>query len=90
MSEHALEIVRWVIFAVAILSLLQATILFRPFQRYLFDPWVAFNERAGGQIPAFYRDERFQRGWPLLMAALLIALWWFLGTPAGANFLLQR
>jgi len=87
MSDTAITILRWVIVASVVLNILQATLLFDLFQRRLFKPWVAMNERAGGRVPAIMRDERMHRLWPLLMAVLLIAAWWYLGTPAGVELL---
>ncbi len=68
-------------------SVLQATLLFGAFQRLLFEPWQAMNERAGRRVPGIMRDPRMQRAWPLFMAAVLFAAWWYLGTPAGAALL---
>ena len=87
MSDRAVEIVRWVLLASVVLNLLQATVLFGAFQRRAFRPWAALNERAGARVPVPMRDARMQRAWPFLMAAALLAAWWYLGTPAGADTL---
>ena len=87
MSDRAVEIVRWVLLASVGLNLLQATVLFGAYQRRVLRPWAALNERAGARVPAVMRDARVQRAWPLLMAAALLAAWWYLGTPAGAEAL---
>ena len=66
-------------------TLLQATLLFDTFQRRIFEPWFAMSERMGGHVPTIMRDTRTHRAWPLLMAALFFGLWWFTGTPGGAD-----
>ena len=87
MSDRAIEIIRWIIFASAALSLLQGTLLFRPFKHRFLDPWVAMIEKAGGRAPIGVRNERFMRFWALLMSALFLGIWWHLGTTAGAELL---
>jgi hypothetical protein len=87
MTPQIIAAIRWFFLVGAILSLLQATLLFSVFQRWLFEPWIRLNERAGGKIPDFMRDVRFQRGWPLLMSVVFGTLWWFTGTAAGQVWL---
>jgi len=89
MSEHVIAGLRWFLLAAAVLSLLQATVLFRFFERYMFAPWFRLNERLGAQIPLLMRDARVRRAWPLFMTVVLLTLWWFLGTPAGRDILLH-
>ena len=85
MPDRSLAIVRWVLLASTVINLLQATLLFDTFQRRIFEPWFAMSERRGGHVPAIMRDTRMHRAWPLLMAALFFGLWWFTGTPGGAD-----
>ncbi len=80
---------RWFTLTGAVLSFLQATVLFGVSRRWLIDPWLRYAEHAGGKIPPLMRDARFQRGWPLFMSVFLGALWWWTGTPAGLAFLQQ-
>ena len=87
MSERSIVVVRWLLLAAAVTSLLQATLLFNFFQRRLINPWLALNERQGARVPALMRDPRMQRGWPLLTAILFGTLWWFLGTQAAHDWL---
>jgi hypothetical protein len=87
MPESIISIIRWFFFIGAVMSFLQATVLFAFFQRFLFKPWFRMNERMGASIPSFMRDPRFQRAWPLFMAVVLGTLWWISGTPAGHAWL---
>jgi len=89
MPDRYISVLRWFFLFGATTSLLQATVLFRFFQRRLFEPWVAFNERLGASVPALMRDPRMQRGWPILMAVIFGALWWFSGTQAGHDWLVR-
>jgi hypothetical protein len=79
--------IRWFFLVGAVLSFLQATVLFSFFQRRLIEPWFRLNERAGGRIPPVIQDRRFQRGWSLFMTVVLGVIWWFTGTVAGQAWL---
>jgi hypothetical protein len=81
MSEHAIAGVRWFLLAVAVLGLLQATVLFGFYER--------LTNRLGDRVPAVMRDARVRRAWPLFKTILVLALWWFFGTPAGRDLLLH-
>jgi hypothetical protein len=70
-----------------VINVLQATVLFNFFQRRVFEPWYALSERKGGRVPAIMRDERMHRFWPLLVAIVFVALWWYFGTPSGVALL---
>ena len=87
MSDRAIAILRWFLLVSVVLNVLQATILFSFFERHIFQAWAGFNERWGRQVPALMRNERMHRFWPWFMAAVLFALWWYFGTPAGIAFL---
>lgn len=86
MAEWAI-IIRGVVLAIAVLSFLQATVLFRFTQRRLLEPWFALGERRGAPVPPLLRDERVRRGWAILMTVAFAGLWWYLGTPAGVEML---
>jgi hypothetical protein len=83
MSDSAIQAVRWVLVALALLSALQATLLYEAFRRLVLERWLAANERVGASVPAAMRNRTLHRAWLLLMAAFFAALWWYLGTPAG-------
>jgi hypothetical protein len=87
LSDKAINILRWFILVSVVINILQATILFEVFERWFIRPWFDMNERAGGRVPAIIRDERVHRFWALFMAVLFSAIWWYLGTPAGAAIL---
>ena len=71
----------------AITAVLQATVLNGWVQRTFFDRWIAFGERMT-QSPSKRRfpDPRLARIFPLFMAAVFLALWWYLGTAAGVDW----
>ena len=87
MTPQIITAIRSFFLVGAVLSLLQATILFNVFQRWLIEPWFRLNERVGGSVPRFMRDRRFQRGWPLLLAGVFGLLWGVTGTVAGQAWL---
>jgi hypothetical protein len=79
--------IRCVLLFAAITAILQATILFRWVQRNFISRWLALGERLGQPAPpASFTNERVQRIFPLLMACVFLAMWWYLGTPAGAQW----
>ena len=78
---------RWFLLAGIVVNLLQATVLFEWFQRAVLGRIAAFAEGKGQPLPAFMLDRRFQRVAPLFNAALFLAMWLFLGTPAGGAVL---
>lgn len=90
MSMNTLSILRWVLLASAVINLLQATVLFHQAQRWIMQPWFEVSARAGRRAPAVMRDKRMQRAWPLFMAALFFAAWWYLGTAGGAAAVAAR
>jgi hypothetical protein len=81
-----MAIVRWLLLANGVLALLGATVLYGPARRRVLDPWLRLNERVAGRPldPPMFR-ERPVRLWWLLMGALMLAAWWYLGTPDGAT-----
>jgi hypothetical protein len=86
----SLVAIRWTLLALAAVALLSATILYWPLYNATVRPWLRLAERAHGgpvALPAVVRllftNERVQRAWHLLWAALFVAGWWYLGTPAG-------
>ena len=83
----ALMLIRWILLVSGVAGILVATILFRPMQRWMLEPYLAAMARRGLQAPPLLRNERFLRLWNLLMGALLLAVWWYLGTEAGSALL---
>ena len=77
---------RWFLLIGAVLSFLQATVFFGLTQR-MIEPRFRLNERAGGQLPRYVRDRRFQRGWLLFSSIVFGAFYWLSGTPAGQAWL---
>jgi hypothetical protein len=67
--------IRWLVLGGAVIGLLQGTLLFHFFDRHFRGPWP-----HGAQHPR-------RRALPLLASAVLVALWWYLGTPSGRNWL---
>jgi hypothetical protein len=87
MSPAVLPMLRWIMLLAAVTAILQATILFRWVQRNFINRWLALGERLGQPAPpAAFTNERAQRIFPLLMAVVFLALWWYLGTPAGVQW----
>jgi hypothetical protein len=87
MAPQIITAIRWFFLIGAVLSFLQATVLFGVFQRWFIEPWFRLNERVGGRIPPVMKDRRFQRGWPLLMTVVFGVMWWLTGTVAGQAWL---
>ncbi len=82
-----LPAIRVILLIAVITAVLQATVLNRWVQRVVFDRWIALGERLGQ--PASMRSFpglRMARAFPLLMAAIFFALWWYLGTTAGIEW----
>ena len=52
------------------------------FHRRYIEPLLRFASRDQ-PIPAFFRNPRVGRVWSLLVVAILLVLWWFLGTPGA-------
>ena len=87
MAPEIITAIRWFFLVGAVLSFLQATVLFSFFQRRLLEPWFRLNERVGGRVPRVMQDRRFQRAWPLLMTVIFGMMWWLTGTVAGQAWL---
>jgi hypothetical protein len=88
----SITVIRWTLLALATFALLTATVLYRPVYNATIRPWLRLNERVNGGplvLPAaarlLFTNERVQRAWHALWAAMLLAAWWYLGTPAGAR-----
>ncbi|HTK50516.1 MAG TPA: hypothetical protein VL308_01445 [Gemmatimonadaceae bacterium] len=78
--------IRWFLLIGAVLSFLQATLLFGVTQR-MIEPWYRLSERAGGRIPRYMRDRRLQRGWLLFNSIVFGTCYWLSGTAAGSAWL---
>jgi hypothetical protein len=87
MSDNAIAGLRWVILVSVLLNVLQATVLFGAFERWVYGPWFALSERKGGRVPAIMRDKRIHRISAIVMAVVMLVAWWYLGTPAGEQLM---
>ena len=87
MSDQTISVIRWLLLAVSVLSLLQATVLHGFLRRVFVEPWFRMSERMGAQILPLMRDSRFQCGWLALSSVVFLVLWWLSGTPAGHAWL---
>ena len=83
---------RWILLGWSILGFLTATMLDGVMMRFIIAPWLRSNERLAGRPvtpPRFFAlmiERRWMRGvYHLVFAALLLAGWWYLGTPEGAQ-----
>ena len=82
-----LPYIRVILLIAAVTAVLQATVLNRLIQRTVFDRWIAFGARIGQPMPARpFPDPRLARAFPLLMALVFLAVWWFLGTADGVSW----
>jgi hypothetical protein len=84
---------RWILLGWSILGFLTATILDGVMMRFIIAPWLRSNERmAGGSVrlPRFLAlliERRWMRtAYHLVFATVLLAGWWYLGTPDGARW----
>jgi hypothetical protein len=89
----SLATLRWIILGFSILAILTATLLDGVTMRFMIAPWLRMSERmAGGavktpRIMALMIERRWMRSaYHLVFAAVLLAGWWYLGTPAGAQW----
>jgi len=79
--------IRIVLLVAMLTAVLQATVLHGWIQRTLFDRWAALGERLGQSPPTRpFPDPRLTRAFPLVMAVVFLALWWYLGTQAGVDW----
>lgn len=83
MSPGALPMVRWVLLAITAFQLLIGTVLYDRVQAPLIRRFEAFAERSGKPVPALLIGEWFLRAWAIFGGVVLLALWWYLGTPGG-------
>jgi hypothetical protein len=83
MSPEPLSLVRWVLLAIAVLVLLSSTILYDRIMAPPIRRLAAAYEQRGNPLPAFVFAEWFVRAWNVLNGLVLLALWWYLGTPGG-------
>ena len=82
-----LPTIRIIFLVAAITAFLQATVLNGWVQRNILDRWVAFGERVTQvQSTRPFPDPRIARIFPLFMAVLFVAVWWFLGTATGVDW----
>ena len=82
-----LPIIRVILLIAALTAVLQATVLNGWIQRTVFDRWVALGARLGQPVPTRpFPDPRLARAFPLFMALVFLALWWYLGTADGVSW----
>ena len=86
-----LSLFRWLLFAFGLVGLLASTLLFDLFVRRPMHAWLQLNERLAGKPVRLPRPlgfvlerEVLLRAWQAVCAVVLLALWWYLGTAAGA------
>ena len=82
-----LPALRIILLIASITAVLQATVLNGWVQRAIFDRWLATAERISGTAARRpFPDPRAARIFPLFMAAVFLAMWWYLGTAAGVEW----
>jgi hypothetical protein len=88
-----LSLLRWILLGWSILGFLSGTILDSVMMRFIVTPWLRSSERVAGRplnpprVLAVMLERRWMRGvYHLVFAALLLAGWWYLGTPEGAQW----
>jgi hypothetical protein len=79
-----LSVLRWLFLASGIIGLLGGTVLYQRFGGPLAKRWWSYFERPDAPIPALLRDDRVLRTWALVSGTVMLLLWWWLGTEAGA------
>ncbi|HET7459250.1 MAG TPA: hypothetical protein VFJ74_16490 [Gemmatimonadaceae bacterium] len=85
-----INVVRWVLLAMGIFGVLAGTVLFRVIYAATIEPYLRLAERLGRPLPrtgpvgAMFRNHKLLRAWNLVFGLVYIALWWYLGTHAGA------
>jgi hypothetical protein len=78
-----LNALRWVFLASAVISILGGTLLYRSFAGPWAKRWWALFDRPGVSIPAVLRNDYILRTWSVVSGAIMLVLWWYLGTEAG-------
>jgi hypothetical protein len=84
---------RWILLGWSILAFLTATVLDGVMMRFIIAPWLRMGERVAGRpvkpprALALMIERRWMRtAYHLVFAAVLLAGWWYLGTPEGAQW----
>jgi hypothetical protein len=73
---------RWFLLSAAIINLLMATVLYRALGRPFIYWYMSFFQFPLALRRLLSRD-RVVQTWGLGSSAVCVALWWYLGTPAG-------
>jgi hypothetical protein len=83
MPLDLLPIVRVILLIAAVTAVLQATVLNGWIQRAIFNRLASFGQPASARR---FPDPRMARVFPLFMALVFLAVWWYLGTAGGVNW----
>jgi hypothetical protein len=88
-----IETIRWILLGFSILAFLTATVLDGVMMRFIIAPWRRSSERLTGgpvKLPtvlALMIERRWMRTiYHVVFAAVLLAGWWYLGTPDGVRW----
>jgi len=86
-----LSLLRWLLFAFGVVGLLAATLFYDPMVRRPIRAWLQLNERLAGKpvrlprpLGFMLQREPLHRAWQAVWAVVFLAVWWYLGTAAGA------
>ena len=97
MTVPSISLVRGVVLAFAIGALLSGTVLFPLLRRLLGERirrahrvTTAARDSDADLFTRVVENDGLLRAWQLLCAAVGFLLWWYLGTPKGAAWLLAR
>ena len=87
---QALSAIRWFLLVASILTFLTGTVFYWPMRRLILDQYLWLNARLGGgsvrhppTLVFLLEHEWVGRAYHLGSAALMIGVWWYLGTAAG-------
>jgi hypothetical protein len=83
MPLNLLPVVRVILLIAAVTAVLQATVLNGWAQRAIFNRLATFGQPASARR---FPDPRMARVFPLFMALVFLAVWWYLGTAGGVNW----
>jgi hypothetical protein len=88
---QALSAIRWFLLVASIVTFLTGTVLYWPMRRHILDQYFRLSARLGGRPVRFppplvflLDHEWLGRAYHLCFAGLLLGVWWYLGTAAGA------
>ena len=89
----SLSTFRSILLVLGIVGLLAATVLFNLLVRRPINAWLRLNERVAGRpnpvprpVATLINSDPLLRAWQGFCALVLLAVWWYLGTAAGASW----